>query len=300
MSLRVPTATTYSRLERGLGVSLSRVQQLQGQLASGTRIGKLSDDPVGAANGLALRAQETDWTAYARTADDASTALGTTDNALQDASALLRQARVLAVQGNNAALDPASRGSIADQIADLRDQLAGVANTQHLGRAVFGGHRATAVGSTGSPPTYAYAGDGGTVSRQVSPAVTVAVNLDGRQVFGFDGDPGADVFAVLSRLADAVRAGNPADSATAQGELAVRADAVGAALGRVGALTNRVSAAAALGARITDDLLASRSQVEDIDLAATVLRLRAAENGYEAALGAVARADLPSLANFLR
>jgi flagellar hook-associated protein 3 FlgL len=299
MSLRVPTSTTYARMERGLAVSLNRVQQLQGQLSSGSRISKLSDDAVGAAAGLRLRAEEADHAAYARTADDAQAALGLTDTALQSASTLLAQARQLGVAGTNGSLNAAGRAALADQIGNLREQLGDVANTQHLGRALFGGHRATAVTSSGTPPTYAYAGDEGVVSRQLSPSVTMPVNLDGCDVFGFAAGPGEDLFATLTALETAVRTGDAAGMTAGQDKLAVRTADVTAALGKVGAMSNRVTALVEAGVSTIDRLTEQRSQVEDIDLAATILRLQVAENGYTAALGAVAKADLPSLANFL-
>ncbi len=55
----------------------------------------------------------------------------------------------------------------------------------------------------------------------------------------------------------------------------------------------------ALGRNVVTEVRHQRSQVEDIDFAATMLRLRAAI-GYQAALGAIAKADMPSLASFLR
>ena len=302
MSLRVPTSTTYGRLERGLAVSLSRVQTLQGQLASQSRISKLSDDPVGAATGLRLRSQETDWAAYSRTADDATAALGTTDGALQTTSTLLRRINELAISAANGALDGSSRAALGAEIGSLRDQLVDVANTDHLGRAVFGGHRTSAVSAdrSTSPPTFAYAGDGGTVSRQVSPSVTLAVNMDGRALFGFDGAAGSDLFSTLTDLEAAVRSGSTVDVTAGQQRLRAHTVRITNALGQVGAAQNRVASAVQLGTTVSDRLVEQRSAVEDVDLAATILRLQAAENGYSAALGAVARADLPSLADFLR
>jgi len=301
MSLRVPTSTTYSRLERGLAVSLNRVQVLQGQLGSQSRISKLSDDPVGAATGLALRAQETDWAAYGRSADDATAVLGTTDGALQTASTLLQQVNELSVTAVNGALDSTSRAALASQIAALRDQLVDTANTPHLGRAVFGGHRALAVDedTTTTPPTYTYAGDAGVVTRQVAPSVTLPVNLDGAALFGFDGAAGTDVFSRLSALETAVRSGDMTGIAANQQELQAHTTRITNALGQIGAAENRVESATQLGTTVLDRLTEQRSAVEDIDLAATIMRLQAAENGYNAALGAVAKADLPSLANFL-
>ena len=302
MSLRVPTATTYSRLERGLAVSLSRVQTLQGQLSSGNRINKLSDDPVGASAALRMRAEEADWQSYARAADDATAAIGTTDSALQGTSALLRTANDLAIGSVNGSMDSAGRAALANQIGAVREQLADLANTAHLGRAVFGGHRAQAVAADRSttPPTYSYAGDDGKVSRQVAPSVTVTVNLDGNSLYGFDAGAGQDLFSVLGRLETAVRSGDKAGTTAAQEELKTRSTAVNTALGQVGALANRVDVATVQGEAVVDRLVQQRSQVEDIDIAQTIMRLQVAENGYQAALGAVARADLPSLADFLR
>ena len=324
MSLRVPTSTTYSRLERSLSTSLGRVQDLQGQLSSGSRINKLSDDPAGAATGMRLRAQETDWTAYQGTADDAKAILATTDSTLQQSSILLTRVRELAISSVSGALGPEERAAIGAQVADLRSQLLDLANTTHLGRAVFGGHQANAVrqtapgqpavpGSAGppavapvpaTPPTFGFVGDSGVVSRQVSPSVTLAANVPGQAVFGFDQPPvnsaPQDVFSVLGRLELAVRDGNNAAIAAEQAGLATRTSAVLVGMGEIGAKMNRVTTASELGSQIRDRLLEHRSEVEDVDLAAAIVRMQAAQNSYTAALGAVARADLPSLANFLR
>lgn len=300
MTVRVPTATTYSRLERGLAVSLARVQTLQGQLSSGNRIGKLSDDAVGAAAGLRLRAAEADFAMYARNAADAQAAIGLADSTLQSMSSLLVQARSLGVSGGNGSLDSAGRAALADSIASLREELGDLANTPYLGRALFGGYRPAAVASSGIPPTYTFTGDAGTVSRQVSPSVTMPVNLDGREVLGFAAGPGQDLFATLTALESAVRSGDSAALETAQTALTARTSDVTSALGRIGAMSNRVSAAVQVGTSTVDRLTEQRSQIEDVDLAQTIMQLQVAQNSYQAALGAVARADLPSLANFLR
>lgn len=300
MTLRVPSSTSYDRLERGLGTALTRVQKLQQQLSSGQNIDKLSDDPVGAAAGMRLRAETAAWDSYNRSADDAQATLGVTGSTLQSASTLMTAIRQVAVSGSNGALDSTARAAAANQISAYKDQLADLANTQYLGRAVFGGHRATAVEQTGTPPAYAYAGDSGSVSRQVSPSVTMAVNLDGRQVFGFAAGTGQDVFATLDALETAVRTGDQPGLVAAQTGLAARAGDITAALGTVGSMMNRVSAATAVGQDTVDRLAEQRSKIEDIDIASTVLHLQEASNAYTAALGAVAKADLPSLANFLK
>ena len=299
--MRVTQTSTYVALSAGLNQGLSRVQNLQAELASGRRIQRYSDDPVGAASALRLRGQEDDWAAYQRAADDAGSALGTTDGALQTMSSLLRRVRELAVSAVNGTLGPAEHAAIGEEIGNLRDQLKDVGNTRHLGRAVFGGfqQQAVRVDTSTSPPTWSYAGDSGLVKRQVSPTVTVDINLNGPALFGFAGPAGEDIFSVLDSLEANVRAGNNAGIGLDQARLQTRTESVQVALGQVGARQNRVESASQLGRTVVDRLTAQRSAIEDVDIAEAILKLSAASTGYQAALGAVARADLPSLANFL-
>ncbi len=295
MVSRVATSSLYTRLQHGLGSSLAEFQRLQTQAGSGQRIHKMSDDVVGATTGLRLRSQTSAYEAYNRTADDAASTLGVTDGALQTASALLRRAKELAIGAVNGAYGPTEQKVAAAELDSIRGQLIDIANTQHMGRAVFGGHQPTAFDREG-----VYVGDGGAVSRQVAPAVTVKVNLDGQALFERTLDR-------LTTLRDAVAGGqveNAADGSpgviSLQGDLETGFKAVTEALGTVGALANRVTAATSLNTNALDTITAERSKVEDVDLAETIMKMQAASAGYQAALAAVAKGDMPSLASFLR
>ncbi|MDP9407732.1 MAG: flagellar hook-associated protein FlgL [Actinomycetota bacterium] len=292
MSMRVPTHTLYTRMQTGLGASLARVQTLQGQVATGQRITKLSDDPVGATTGLRLRGQETDWAAYQRTADDASAILGAADAALQSATSLVSRVNDLAISARNGALGPGERKAIAQEIQQIRDQIADVANTQYMGRAVFGGHQPRAVVQVDG--TWQWTSDTTPpVRRQVSPAVTMDVAIDGKRAFG-------EVFGLLDDLAASIESGDVAGIISGQTAVGAHFDALTATLGEVGAMQNRVDAATELGRSVLEQVRSQRSQVEDVDLAEAMMQLNAAATGYQASLSAIAKGDLPSLASFLR
>lgn len=294
--MRVTSASLYPTLQADLNASLASVQRLQTQLSSGKRIQAYSDDPVGAAEVLRSRSEESAWAAYQKAADDANAWLGTADTALQSMTSLLRNARDLAIQSQNGALSADSRAAIADQVDQLQSQLADLANAQYLGRSVFGGFAASAVVPDGSGG-WTWTGDSGQVLRRVSPDVTVQANVDGAAALGFQ--PGqTDAFTVLSQLSASIRAGG-ATSADVSA-LDTRLSAVTSGLGLVGAATNRVQAASDLGKSTVDALTAQRSRLEDTDMAEAVLQLNEAQLGYQAALGAASRADLPSLADFLQ
>ncbi|MCW2607299.1 MAG: flgL [Frankiales bacterium] len=298
--MRVTTSNVYLTSAAGLGSALGRVQEQSAKLSSGMAISKWSDDAPSAATAEALREQEADLASFARSAGDARGWLDTADGALQSMSSLLTRVRELATSSVNGGLSSSNREAIADELKQLRNQLRDLGQTQYLGRPLFGGFGGAsgqALASTGDDPV-TWAGDSEPVRRQVSPTVLVQVNVDGAALFGFDGS-GSDVFATLDALTAAVRSNDTATTGQLQTRHAQHADAVGSGLARVGATTNRIDAVTAAGSASLVDLAARRSDLEEIDIAEAILKLNAAQASYSAALGATAKSNLPSLADFL-
>lgn len=295
--MRVSSSSAYLQTVQGLGGALGRVQDVSRQLSSGKRINGWSEDAPAATAAGRYRAQEADWQSYRRVATDARGWLDTADGALQSMSTLLTRVRSLATSAVNGSLSSDGREAIAAEIDQLRSELKDLASTRHLGRPLFAGFGQAAI-TTAADGSVTYAGDGGAVQRQVSPTITLQINVSGADMLGFTA--GEDAFSTLASLAAAVRAGDT--GATRSGAAAVDRgqDRVLRALAEVGATANRVAAADRAGAVAGEDLAARRTELEDVDLAAAVLTLNSARAGYEAALGAASRANLPSLASFLR
>lgn len=297
--MRVSSLSNYLTTTQGLGAALERVQQTQQQLASGKTLTRWSDDPASASAAERYRAEEADYTTYQRSATDSQAWLGTADGALQSMSTIMTRIKELSVSATSGALTQNSREAIAEEVVQLRNELRDLGNTTHLGRSLFGGFSPAAL-ATSPAGIVTWAGDTGEVKRQVSPTITVTVNVNAQDVFGFTAGAGQDLFSQLDALAAAARTGNTAGIGAAQTTLATRHGDILKGLAQVGAVTNRVQTAAATGSTALQDLAQRRSEVEDVDLADGVLRLSAAQAGYSAALGAAARANLPSLAEFLR
>jgi flagellar hook-associated protein 3 FlgL len=294
--VRVTTASTYLTTSRGLGGALERVADVQGKLASGKSVTKWSDDAPAATAAERYRAQEADWSSFSRSVTDAKGWLATTDGYLQSMSSLLIKARELAVSATNGGLSADSRKAAADQLGQLRTELRDLGNASHLGRPLFAGLSDRTLADDGT--TISFVGDDEQIRRQVSPTVALEINVNGRTLFGFDSD--SDVFSTLERLSQAARDADPVALAEGQEALSAHHAAVLRGLSQVGATTNRVEASESAGSVALVDLAARRSELEDIDVADAVLRLNAAQAGYQAALGAAGRANLPSLVDFLR
>jgi flagellar hook-associated protein 3 FlgL len=296
--MRVTSTTTYISMREGLAASLSQVADTQEQLSSGKRINKWSDAPTDAVTASRFSSQQADWAAYQHSADDAERWLNTADGALQSVSTVMQRVRTIATNGINGSLDATSRNALADEVESLRDHLKDIANTKIGDRGLFSGFGDTAVTQTNG--TWTYAGDAGEVKRQISPSMTITVNLPGSDVFGFSAGSGNDLFSSLDKLAADLRSGDTTALTADQGVLDARAKDVTNSLGKLGALENRVSTQQDLAASTVDVIKKQRSDLADIDLAEATLKMQMAQTGYQAALAAASKSNLPSLADYLR
>ena len=280
--------TTYTNLQ----ASLARSSRLQEQLSSGKQVSKPSDSPIGASDIMQLRGERAANSQFVRNADNGLSWLYTADSALQSSSAAIIRAQELTVRGANASLGATAREAIAAELRGIRDTLVELANTQYLGRPVFGG---TTSGAIAFDATGAYVGDAGTVQRRVGAESSVRVDVNGVTAFG---SGATSVFATLDAVIADLGAGNPV-SIHLTG-LRTSLDQLTGALSDVGARTNRIEN---LKARADDagiTLRSAQSRIEDIDLPKAILELQMQTVAYQAALGATARVLQPTLLDLLR
>ncbi|MFC3689483.1 flagellar hook-associated protein FlgL [Aquipuribacter hungaricus] len=280
--------TTYANLQSSLG----RSQQLQAQLSSGKQVGRPSDSPIGASDIMQLRGERAATDQYVRNAENGLSWLTSSDSALQQSSEALRRARELTVQGGSTSLSQAGRDAIALELVGIRDSLVELANTQYLGRPVFGG---TTAGPVAFAPDGSYVGDGGSVERRVGADSSVRVDVDGAAAFGTGA---TSVFATLDAVVADLRAGSP--SGPHLGRIDASAERISGMLSDVGARTNRIDALKLKADDTAITLRSAQSQIEDIDLPKAILELQMQTVAYQAALGATGKVLQPTLLDFLR
>lgn len=296
--MRVTSSTQHQVILEGLQSTITRLQRSQAELSSGKRINLYSDAPADATATLRFRAEETDWKSYAKASDDGVAWLNTQDAALQHASLLMRRARELAVDAVNPTNTAAGREAIAAEIDGIKTEMAGIANSSFQGQPVFAGFAGAAVTQVG--PNWTWSGDNGAVQRRVSPDMLVQVNGNGQQIFGF-GAGQTDVFTTLTQLAANVRSNNTAAlSSTDLNQLDAASGYVTDGLAATGARTSLIESAKTTGQSQIAVLKDARSTLEDVDIAEAALKMQLAESGYQAALAAAGRLNLPTLADFLR
>jgi flagellar hook-associated protein 3 FlgL len=292
---RVTEGSIHTRVLANLQRNIAKGQKLQDQLSSGKQISRPSDSPTGTVASLQLRGEARSAQQYARNADDGMGWLGTLDNTLDGTSALINRARDLTVQGlSSGTNDAQSQKALAVEIDNIKASLIGYANTTYLDRPVFGG---TTVDSAAYLADGTYVGDGGQLSRTVGADASIPVTASGPKVFG-TGD--TQLFAVLQKISDGLKAGDTDGLSTSLENLDSAADLVKSTLSDVGARYNRLTQ---MKQTAQDRVLAVTSQlsdVEDVDLPKAIMEMQLQQTSYQAALAASAKVIQPSLIDFLR
>ena len=301
--MRITQRSIATTSLQGLNRNLEAIGKLQQQLTSGKTINKPSDDPTGTNAAMQTRQELAGAGQYARNITDGIGMLDATDSALQNMIKQVQNVRALTVKGlNDGALSEGGRVAIATEVSGIRSSLLGLSNTTVQGQPLFGG---VTGGSTAYDATTGeYKGFGGAngvpvvpINRQVSDADAIRVDITGPEAFG---NPATgDLFAVVDAIAsDVVN-----DKAALEGHLAdldVALDRLLSAAAEIGTRTNRIETAKQVNADLQLSLTSRSADIENVDLAKTIMNLQMQQTGYEAALGATAQALQPTLLDFLR
>lgn len=263
-------------------------------MSSGRQITKPSDDPVGTVTALQLRSQLKQQNQYQANGTDALGWLTTVDSSYNSISNQLQQVRSLVLQGMNQGTNNAtSNEALAQQVDQARSALLSLANSSYLGRPVFGG---TTAGTQAFDASGAYVGDSGTVTRTVGPSTSVDLNTPGTTAFGPNG---SNLFDLLSDISNNLRT-NPSALGGDLSQLDTRQVAITNDQALAGAKYQRIQNVQTASNTNTIQLKSQLSDLQDIDLAATVVQVTSANTAYQAALATTAKVSQISLMDFLR
>lgn len=298
MSMRITQGMMTDRLIGNLGTTQSRLAELQLQAATGSRINKPSDDPLGAHESLRRRDELGQLQTFQDAAADASGWLQAADGALANITDVLHRVRELTVQGANGATTQPDRNRIATEIASLIDSVKDSGNAKYGDSYIFAGQdTATAPYTQGATDTYA--GDAGVIARQVGPGSSVQVNTTGGALLGSGGGDGK-LLDTLRQIQANLTSGNTSALTANLTGLDAGLDAVAGARATLGAAQNRVDAASDRALDATETATRLLGDVESVDLAEVLTKLSAEQTAYTAALKTGATVIQTSLLDFLR
>ena len=142
--MRIATANAFDAGIDAISRRQSEVASLQEQMTTGKRVNRASDDPAAAARAERALASVGRSETSQRAIEASRVLMTQTESNLGAADTLLQRARELMVSAGNGSYGDAERGSIANELQSLRDQLFAVANqSDGAGTYLFGGQGAT-------------------------------------------------------------------------------------------------------------------------------------------------------------
>jgi flagellar hook-associated protein 3 FlgL len=300
----VSTRITTGMVQRNVLADLNRVNdsltRTHMKISSGKEITRPSDDPFNTARALARRESLEGTQQFQRNVSDARSWQEITEQALGTITDSVGRVKELLVQGGSDTLDQAGRDSIKAEIDQLLEGVKQEANASVGGRYVFGGTK------TDTPPYQAGANDafqGNTdpMVRALGPGVSLPINVVGEGFLG-NGQAAADnkLLHVLRDISDHLAAG---DTSSLRGTDLTRLDGnldqLLAVRAGNGSLSNRLEAAGERLDQIEETTTQQLSEIQDADIAKTMIDFNSQSAAYQAALKAGANIIQPSLMDFL-
>ena len=275
----------------------NQLNRTQERISSGKQIQEPSDNPFGTSQALQYSGDLAQNTQYQSNVNDAQGWQNTVDTALTNVNDIVLRARDLVVQGASDTSGPAARSDIASEIDQLIDSLKTEGNTQYSGRYVFSGSQTLTQPYQVGSANDSYAGNTGTITREIGQGVQIAVNIPGSTVFG-DGTSG--LIATLRQISTDLRANN--GTALQNGDLTAldtATDTISAQQATVGAMSNRLTSATSRLQQLQQATTQQLSNVQDADMAQTMIDFSTQTAVYQAALKSGAQIIQPSLMDFL-
>ncbi|BBH52351.1 flagellar hook-associated protein FlgL [Fluviispira sanaruensis] len=148
--------------------------------ASGRKLKRISDDPVGTIRVLRNRSRITNLDQFRKTLDFGRGYLSKTEDALSSIYNSLIRAKELAIQQSNSTYDDPSRKAVAAEIKQILNHVIILGNTSYSDKYVFGGFQTT---QPPISPDGHYLGDDGFIFVQVDEDSFRPINVNGRDVF---------------------------------------------------------------------------------------------------------------------
>ncbi|MCB5236235.1 flagellar hook-associated protein FlgL [Niallia circulans] len=296
--MRVTQSMVSANSLRNISSSYNKLAELNNQVATGKKITKPSDDPVVAMKGMYFRSNLNQVEQYKRNLSELHLWMDNSEAGLEQATSGLDRVRELLLQGQNDTNSVDERAAIAKEIAQIKDDLVNVANTQVNGKYIFHGTDVSnPLVTNGTPPTVAANINDPTIDSytvEVSQGITMKANVSPSSTFN------QEMFDVLQGIEDKFNSNDTEGLDDLLGRLDGVLNSMNRERAELGARSNRLEM---VEARIdAQEVMATKvlSDNEDVDMEKAITNLSVQESVHNAALAVGARLIQTSLIDFLR
>ncbi|WP_124116509.1 flagellar hook-associated protein FlgL [Paenibacillus xylanexedens] len=306
--MRITNNMLSSQLLLNLNRNAQQMNNTQTQLATGRKINKPSDDPVGITYSLRYRAELSSNEQYQKNVDSAISWLEFNDTVMNQAGNVVQRLRELVVQGSTGTNPQSALDSINEEVKQLNEQLIDVSNSKLNGKYIFNGETydiqpytfpTNPDGSFDTSNAASIITDNGKINFIVGESVQLPINVNGNEVFG-TGTEEDNLFITVNNIMKALTEGDTEALSKQLDNIDTRMNKMLAIRSELGAKTNRVDLMMGRLDDLNINLTDLQAKVEDADYAELAMKSKIQENIYNASLSAGAKIISPSLVDFLR
>lgn len=295
--MRITSRMMKNDFLNNLNTNLTNLTRTQKQIATGKELNSLSDDPVRLISSMNCKVSLSRTLRYKSTVKSALDWLDQTESSVSELNDILKSAYETAVQMSNDDLTPDDKNAAAELVAQLRDHVLGLANSQANDKYIFGGYNVdkqpfVANGSGGilfngldltddTDPDLAAMGSE-TIAYEIGYNVTMDISINGAEMLGTGSD---NIYSVLNDFYNDLT--GDADASTLSGYITKFENAQSntlSTLSKVGGMINRMEL---MDNRYEDQRLTyidRKSNIEDVDYAEAYMNYNMSKTVYEAAL----------------
>jgi flagellar hook-associated protein 3 FlgL len=137
--MRVSNRFLYYQLVKDLGANTEKLFRLNGQISSGKRIDKPSEDPLGLSKVLVNRTELSGFDQFKKAITLATGWLSRTDAIINDVDGLLTRGSEIATQMASVTQTAETRAGAAEEVKQIREELIGLANSKYGNKYLFSG-----------------------------------------------------------------------------------------------------------------------------------------------------------------
>ncbi len=297
--MRVTNTIIYDAIKLRLGNITEELNKANTVVATGKRILKLADDPVGLTQGLNIKSTLSSIEQMGRNITLGISWLAASESAMSQVQDVISEAKTLSVQMANGSIDASERRSAAETVQNLLEEIVSLANTEVNGRYIFAGSETdTTPFSLENDNSVTYHGDNNTFAVKIGKDATVQIGSDGEAVFGTSGQPD-DLFRAFNDLKTALENNDTSGIQAGMSDLDSRFDQVASKISDIGSKMVRMD----MRENILQDLNIANTErlstIEDADITEAILDLQAKELAYQAALSSASKVLQMSLVDYM-
>ncbi|MEH7247204.1 flagellar hook-associated protein FlgL [Neobacillus niacini] len=292
--MRVTHQMLSQQFIQNLNRNNTSMEKLQGQISSGKKFEKISDQPGDALKGLTYRSSLSHVEQFQKNAQDGIDWSTAVDGALGNVTDVLHRVRELTVEASNDTVNSSDRKNIAVEIRSLIQQVGNIANTEYGSGYLFSGTDLNT--QPYQNDTLQQTSDNGK-EWTIGQGISVNGKVHASSVFGFEVD-GNNLFKTMENLAQTLENGeNPGSLLNSvdkqMDNLITQRTMVGTNQNLLELAANKLDQAQFLNKKML-------SNTEDTDITKAFTDLTLQETALKAALTAGGKIMQLSLADFLR